>query len=72
MEKLGRNLSEKTYILQIRFNILVGQIRRINLLKIVCKKRGKTMSGKYGLNSWVNNLKENWVEKLVGKLCEKM
>ena len=28
------------------------------------------MSGKYGLNSWVNNLKENWVEKLVGKLCK--
>ena len=30
------------------------------------------MSVKYGLNSWVNNLKENWVEKLVGKLGEKM
>ena len=25
-----------------------------------------------GLNSWVNNFKENWVEKLGGKLREKM
>ena len=33
----------------------------------MCKKRGKTMSGKYGLNSWVKNVKENLVEILVGK-----
>ena len=29
------------------------------------------MSGKDGLNSWVNIFKKNWVEKLVGKLVKK-
>ena len=33
---------------------------------------GRKMSGKDGLNSWVENFKENWLEKLVGKLVEKM
>ena len=31
---------------------------------------GKKMSGKDGLNSWVKNVKGNWLEKLVGKLVE--
>ena len=33
---------------------------------------GRKMSGKDGLNSWVKFFKENWVEKLFGKLVEKM
>ena len=30
------------------------------------------MSEKDGLNSWVKIVKENWGEKLVGKLVEKI
>ena len=36
------------------------------------KKTGRKISGKDRLNSWVNNLKENWEEKFGGKLCEKI
>ena len=32
---------------------------------------GRKMSGKDGLNSWVNIFKKNWVEKLVGKFLNK-
>ena len=37
-----------------------------------CVKYGQKKSGKDGLNSWVKMFKENWGEKLVGKLVEKM
>ncbi len=49
MEKLGRNLCEKK--LQICFKILVGQIRRINLLEKLCVKKG--------VKQWVENM--GWI-----------
>ena len=50
----------------------VGQIWRINFQEKNVNNMGKKISGKDWLNSWVNNLKENWVKELVGKLVEKM
>ena len=32
---------------------------------------GRKLRGKDGLNSWVKNSKENWVDKFVGKWVKK-
>ena len=52
------------------------KVRRIVFWKVVCKKWAKKISGKDQLNSWVNNLKENFVknslENSLNKFNEKI
>ena len=61
----------KNQVYQVRLNKIGWKNQKTNFHENCVYNMGRKLGGKDGLNTWVTNFKENWVNKLVGKWVQK-